>query len=572
MFATVRFLPAESDSPNSPASHDGTRSANRRQPEKITGPGLPFLSRNRKALFYGYFCRSIPLSLPDSGLPETRSFVSLPNDHIRLLFGLKLRQLRLDKGLSASDLAQKAGLSVSYITEIEKGRKYPKADKISALATALDVDYDTLVSLKLSKKLAPISDLLRSKFLTEIPLELFGIDPADLLELLAEAPAKVSAMVRTFMDIALSYNMSVERLYLTMLRSYQELHDNHFADIEAEADRFLTEYAGGEQSVTGGLLVNLLKIRFTVHLQPFAPATEPELGPLRSVYRPDTRTLHLNADLSAAQRLFVLAREVGFLYMGLKNRPLSYAYVEAESFEQILNNYKASYFAGAILIRRSVLIGQLTALFARPTWSNDAFLQLIAGLGATPERFFYRLSNILPRDFGIDQLFFYRINHTAGETDFRISKEMHLSRQSGPRGFIDEHYCRRWVAVTILQELEEEQRKGPGQPLCRAQVSYHADADVTYFIVSVAYPFSRSVPPHVAPENMSVSMCFVMNDALRSQMQFLADTTQPVPYRVVNEACERCGIFDCQERVAAPTLLQKKRQTQVMKTAITRLT
>ncbi|MBC8152578.1 MAG: helix-turn-helix domain-containing protein, partial [Bacteroidetes bacterium] len=230
--------------------------------------------------------------------------MSLPNDHIRLLFGLKLRQLRLDKRLSASDLAQKAGLSVSYITEIEKGRKYPKADKISALATALSVDYDSLVSLKLSKKLAPISDLIRSKFLTEIPLELFGIDPADLLGLLAEAPTKVSAMVRTFMDIALSYNMSVERLYLTMLRSYQELHDNHFEDIEADADRFLADYTSGGQAITEGLLVNLLKTRFDVHLQPFAPASQPELGSLRSVYRPETRTLHINADLSAQQRLF----------------------------------------------------------------------------------------------------------------------------------------------------------------------------------------------------------------------------------------------------------------------------
>lgn len=504
--------------------------------------------------------------------PKTAPIVSLPNDHIRLLFGLKLRQLRLDKGLSASDLAHNAGLSVSYITEIEKGRKYPKADKISALATALDVDYDALVSLKLSKKLAPISDLIRSKFLTEIPLELFGIDPADLLKLLAEAPAKVSAMVRTFMDIALSYNMSVERLYLTMLRSYQELHDNHFEDIEASAERFLAEYAGSGQAVTGELLANLLKTRFAIHLQPFSPAAQPELASLRSAYRPETRTLHLNADLSAGQRLFVLAREVGFLYQGLKIRPLTYAYLEAESFEQILNNYKASYFAGGILIRRTLLVGKLTALFARTTWSDDAFLQLIAGFGATPERFFYRLSNVLPRDFGIDQLFFYRINHTVGTTDFRISKEMHLSRQAGPRGFIDEHYCRRWVAVTILQALAEHQTKGLDQPLCRAQVSHHADADVTYFIVSVAYPFHAGTQPNPARENMSVSMCFVVNDTLRSRMQFLASATNPVLHRVVNEACERCGIFDCQERVAAPTLLQKKRQTQALKTAIGKLT
>ncbi|GAB4020528.1 helix-turn-helix domain-containing protein [Spirosoma koreense] len=500
--------------------------------------------------------------------------MNLPADHIRLLFGLKLRQLRLDRGLSVSELAQQSGLSVSYVTEIEKGRKYPKADKISALANAMQVDYDTLVSLKLSKKLEPISDLLRSKFLTEIPLELFGIDPADLLELLAEAPAKVSAMIRTFMDIALSYNMSVEQLYLTMLRSYQELLDNHFPEIEADADRFLAEFAPATgnvrpQPVTETLLSNLLKTRYAVHIEYFDPLTQPELVSLRSVFRPETRTLHLNAGLSVEQRSFILAREVGFEFMHLKNRPYTYSWVEAESFEQILNNYKASYFAGAILIRRDALVAKLEDLFARDTWSNDAFLQLIAEFGATPERFFYRLSNVLPSQFGIDQLFFYRFNHVPGQTTFQLTKEMHLSRQQGPRGIVDEHFCRRWIAWTILQELQfMQQQKGFDGTLCRAQLSEYADSGLQYLIISVAHPFQPQFQ-----QNMSVSMCFAVNDTLKQKMKFLAAphsiaALTDIPFRVVNQTCERCGIFDCRERVAAPTVLQKKRQFAAVKKAM----
>ena len=509
--------------------------------------------------------------------------MNLPADHIRLLFGLKLRQLRIDKGLSVSELAQQSGLSVSYVTEIEKGRKYPKADKISALANAMQVDYDTLVSLKLSKKLEPISDLLRSKFLTEVPLELFGIDPSDLLELLAEAPAKVSAMIRTFMDIALSYNMSVERLYLTMLRSYQEMHDNHFPDIEADADRFLTEFAPAEgQMVTEALLTNLLKTRYDIHIHYFDPLTQPELMSLRSVLRPgrsgvptnysEPRTLYLNAGLSVEQRSFILAREVGFQYMNLKNRPYTYSWVEADSFEQILNNYKASYFAGAILIRRDLLVAKLTDLFARNTWSSDAFLQLISDFGSTPERFFYRLSNVLPSYFGIDQLFFYRFNHTAGQNTFQLTKEMHLSRQQGPRGMVDEHFCRRWVALTILQELSSlQQNNGFDGTLCRAQLSEYADSGLQYLIVSVAHPFQTAPQPNATRQNMSVSMCFAVNDTLKSKMKFLTNPANDIPYRLVNEACERCGIFDCRERVAAPTVLQKKRQFAGMKQAMEKL-
>lgn len=496
--------------------------------------------------------------------------MSLPSDHIRLLFGLKLRQLRIDRGLSVSELAQASGMAVSYISEIEKGRKYPKADKISALATAMQVDYDTLVSLKLSKKLEPISDLLRSKFLTEIPLELFGIDPSDLLELLAEAPAKVSAMIRTFMDIALSYNMSVERLYMTMLRSYQELHDNYFEDIEADADRFLAEFAPANSAVSEALLTNLLKTRYGITIQPFDPVEQPELASLRSVFRPgvatsETRVLHLNGRLAPQQRAYVLAREVGFQYLNLKVRPFAYAYVEADSFEQVLNNYKASYFAGAILIRREMLLERLTRLFAQPTWNNDEFLMLIQDCQATPERFFYRLSNVLPKYFGIDQLFFYRFNNTAGQNIFHLTKEMHLSRTQGPNGIVDEHFCRRWIAITILQELSFLQsHKNFEGAVCRAQLSTYADTGQQYLIVSVAHPHRPTVQ-----ENMSVSMCFAVNDTLRRKMQFLSDAA--IPQRTVNEACERCGIFDCKERVAAPTVLQKRRQQEAMKAAMGRL-
>ena len=80
---------------------------------------------------------------------------------------LKLRQLRREKGWSAKALANKAGLSTSYLNEIEKGKKYPKPDKVLALATALNVEYDDLLSLKLGKSLEPISHLLKSNLLKD---------------------------------------------------------------------------------------------------------------------------------------------------------------------------------------------------------------------------------------------------------------------------------------------------------------------------------------------------------------------------------------------------------------------
>ena len=42
-------------------------------------------------------------------------------ENIRLIFGLKIKQLRNDKKLSLQELAQRSNLSVSYLNEIEKG-------------------------------------------------------------------------------------------------------------------------------------------------------------------------------------------------------------------------------------------------------------------------------------------------------------------------------------------------------------------------------------------------------------------------------------------------------------------
>ena len=75
--------------------------------------------------------------------------MSVKNQNTKIIFGLKLKQLRQEKELSFKDLAKSADMSVSYLNEIEKGKKYPKKDKIDALAEALNVDAEELISLEM---------------------------------------------------------------------------------------------------------------------------------------------------------------------------------------------------------------------------------------------------------------------------------------------------------------------------------------------------------------------------------------------------------------------------------------
>ena len=232
----------------------------------------------------------------------------------------------------------------------------------------MDVDYDTLVSLKLSKRLEPISELLDSNVLTELPLELFGIDPASLLEILSDAPTKISAFVGTLIEIARNYNMSIEKFYFSALRTYQEMHDNYFEDIELEAERFLQEHDVPENVLLGeSELFEILKNGFNYKIENINEKINPEFASVRSltITGSASNRLLINNQLSSVQRAFIYGREIGYLYLNLKNRLHTTALVEAETFEQLLNNFKASYFASAVIVKRSLLVPRLKAFFGQ---------------------------------------------------------------------------------------------------------------------------------------------------------------------------------------------------------------
>lgn len=51
--------------------------------------------------------------------------------------GRRLRELRLERGLTLRATAEAAGMSLPYLSEIERGRKLPSLDLLHHLAAAL---------------------------------------------------------------------------------------------------------------------------------------------------------------------------------------------------------------------------------------------------------------------------------------------------------------------------------------------------------------------------------------------------------------------------------------------------
>lgn len=58
----------------------------------------------------------------------------------RQKFGCTFRQIRKSKNLNQEDVAEKAGLSTPYISDVERGVANPKLDTIEALAKGLGVN------------------------------------------------------------------------------------------------------------------------------------------------------------------------------------------------------------------------------------------------------------------------------------------------------------------------------------------------------------------------------------------------------------------------------------------------
>lgn len=465
-------------------------------------------------------------------------------DPIRLIFGLKLKQFRLEKGWSLQELSERVNISPSYLNEIEKGKKYPKTEKIVELGRILGKDYNDLVSTDLKTVLGPMGEIMGNKFFTDIPFEFFGINPSDIIGMMVEAPVKFAALINTLIKIGRSYNVSVEKLYFAVLRSYLEIHKNYFPELEEVAENFMPD-----TEITEAVLKKYLRIEHQISTDLFDPQKKPALAGLRTILVPKKRKLYLNTHLSEKQRLYGLARESGFRHMGIKARPLTSTWVSVHSFDEVFNNFKASYFAAALLVPQQTLVREFRRFLLDSKWNAKRFFQMIDQFPVSEETVFYRLFSILPVHFGLEKLYFLKFQSVDGRP--QLIKEIHLVGQHDPQENRNENYCRRWPGISILEEGEERKLK--------TQISNFEHLGHRYFEISL-------VKTNADGKKESITLGIEMDETIHSKIAFLEDLK--VARKEVGQTCEKCPLFDCRERVAAPSVLYRQRQMNEIQKAI----
>ena len=444
-------------------------------------------------------------------------------ENIRIIFGLKLKKLRSDKKLSLQELSGKSGVSVSYLNEIENGKKYPKPDKINELARALETTYDQLVSLKINKNLTPVVQILNLKIINDFLFETFGVDKSLLMSMMASAPTRLSALINSVFEIARNYNLQEEHFYFSCLRSYQEMNDNYFEDIELAVETFRAE-AGIEHAelLTSEQYAQLLRDRFNYRVEESDFSDFPKLRGFRSVYvKGEQPALLYNSRLTEQQKIFLFGKEIGFAYLKIEKRPMTTSWLKVDSFDHVLNNFRSSYFAQALHVNKTLLIPDLEKFFANGTWNPEALIALLGKYNTSPEMLLQRISNLLPKFFGFNELYFIRYSSKEPSKHLKeISKELHLSRnQVDIEYIISEQNYRRWITKNLVRYLDDKQHaESNGKKTLIDAVISRNDEGEDYLTISILRPM-----PELNNNANSVTIGFVLTDSVKKKINFLSD-------------------------------------------------
>ncbi len=442
--------------------------------------------------------------------------------NVRFIFGLKLKQLRAENNYSLSQLSALTNISKSYLNEIEKGKKYPKPEKIGYLAKALNTSYDNLVSLQLGKQLAPISALVKSDILNELPLEFFGISANDLLVILASAPIQFSAFVDALIRIGREHNFKVESLYFSVLRSFQEMNNNYFPELETAAKKLRKKLQlDAPLTQIKNKLIALLETDYGYEIKLDGFKDKPKLANLRYVLVPNpSPILLINKKLTSTQITFILSREVSFNLLKAKKRPQTSSWIETKSFEHVLNNFRSYYMSSALLLDERSFTKGLVDHTKKTTLNPEEVVALIERTQVSPEVFLLRITNLVPRYFRYSNLFFTRYNHSLNDDTFTLSKALNgAGLCQSETNHVEDKACQRWVAMDTLTRLEEIQQKEKTSPtICSFHKVKFEDSENQFLVISMTHAITPG-----NNLNCTISVGFLMDSRFMAQTKFAHD-------------------------------------------------
>ncbi|MFV0624466.1 short-chain fatty acyl-CoA regulator family protein [Sphingomonas sp. ac-8] len=222
----------------------------------------------------------------------------------KLLAGHAVRRLRRQGGLTQAAMAELLGISASYLNLVERNQRPVSAALLVRLAERFDFDPRSLATGEPAGGI----DALRRRLADPMFADL-EIDRHEVAEWLASAPGGAEAFARAFDRLggAGAAQAVAADDPQTLVRREVERWRNHFADLDALAEGVADELRLSASDLTAAL-GERLRVRHHLSVRVLPVEVLPD-----RLHRLDlhARQLQLSELLSPAQRLHVLARQMG---------------------------------------------------------------------------------------------------------------------------------------------------------------------------------------------------------------------------------------------------------------------
>jgi predicted transcriptional regulator/transcriptional regulator with XRE-family HTH domain len=445
--------------------------------------------------------------------------------------GARVRALRRQQGLSQVRLAERLGISASYLNLIEHGRRPMPAELLLRIAQEFQLELKSFVADDEARILADLLEVFSDPM-----FDAYAVTPGDVRGVAAQVPAVARALVGLYhawqqardsaRDLAERVSegadlaaVEAHRLPSEEVSELLQRHGNHFPELEAGAEQI-----GRDARLPGPDLYQQL-VSYLAEAHGVQVRVE-KVGAMRGAvrrYDPGARVLLLSEVLRRGSRNFQLAYQVGLLTQAeALNRLADDPGLTTPSSRALARVALANYVASAVLMPYEA--------FLRSAREVRYDIELLGHRFRTSfEQVCHRLTTLRrPGSEGVP-FHFVRVD-AAGNISKRFSASgVRIARFSGA--------CPRWILHGAFQT--------PGR--FRVQVSRMPDG-TSYFCVA------RTVGKEAGGYHAQHAVHAIeigcplghARDLVYSDGVDLENLTAAVPVGVTCRLCER---RDCEERV-----------------------
>lgn len=280
----------------------------------------------------------------------------------KLFVGARLRRLREQRQLNQGALAQRLGLSLSYVSQLENNQRPVTAAVLLKLTEVFDCDIGEFSEDRDRRLVSELQEVFRDRSLATEP-----VTPAQIARMVEQVPELAAALVtlqQRQLRLQEEYEQLVDRFYGREQRTplsplpHEEVRDffnrrsNHIDALDLAAEQLAAQWAlrPGERAPA---LRHIL--RETADIESVAATEQP--GDLRR-YDPATRQLRLAPHLSDAQQAFQMATQFALLCQRERiDAELDAANFSGEQARALARQDLAHYFAAALLLPYEDFLG-----------------------------------------------------------------------------------------------------------------------------------------------------------------------------------------------------------------------